>query len=469
MTQNYNTVLIYTNYNAKKFAANIGRKCRALPERCSTGTRNFHISFFLCKFAVMKRLIFILLPLLVVLTGMARGIDEVPNVHVADARRYVSNPDGVLSVAAVAQLDSILASVWAQTSAEVVVVAIDETDSGDIDDYATKLFEKWGIGKKDKDNGLLILISKGDRKAALRTGYGMEAVLPDAISGRIIRNQMAPHYREGDYDGGTIAAVNAVATYLTDPDAAADIRSKYANDSTRATDEEVFGDLWRVIACTCCSLFAIAFFLVIYALYSTRKLDPATRFFKLKSFKVPVLMLGCLGLGLPMLAYLLLSWKMKRLRSAPRKCPNCDHEMHKLDEQHDNDYLTPAQDTEEKINSVDYDVWLCDNCGEKDIIPFVNENSTYSVCPQCGARASYLTADRVLVQPTTSAKGRGVKVYSCLNCRRNSNIPYDIAKIPVAPVIVIPGGGSGFGGGGGFSGGSFGGGMTGGGGASGGW
>ena len=416
----------------------------------------------------MKRIIFILLPMLVALAALARSVDQVPNVHIEDARRYVSNPDGVLSAQAVSKLDEALKSIWDATSAEVVVVAIDETDSGDIDDFATKLFEKWGIGKKDNDNGLLILVSKNDRKVTIRTGYGMEGVLPDVVCGRIIRNDMLPRFRSGDYDGGVTAAVQAINTYLTDPTAAAGVQSKYANDSLRSGDSEDFSSLWNMIVYFCCILLAIAVALAVYALYSTRKLDPASRYFKLKTFKVPLLMLGCLGVGLPLLAYWFLNRKMKGLRNSPRKCPNCSHEMHKLDEQRDNDYLTPAQDTEEKINSVDYDVWLCDNCGEKDIIPFINEASKYTVCPQCGARACYLTADRVIAQPTTSTKGRGVKMYSCLNCKRNSNIPYEIAKLPVPPVVIIPGGGD-FGGGGGFSGGSFGGGMTGGGGASGGW
>ena len=325
--------------------------------------------------------------MLVALAALARSVDQVPNVHIEDARLYFSNPDGVLSAQAVSKLDEALKSIWDATSAEVVVVAIDETDSGDIDDFATKLFEKWGIGKKDNDNGLLILVSKNDRKVTIRTGYGMEGVLPDVVCGRIIRNDMLPRFRSGDYDGGVTAAVQAINTYLTDPKAAAEVQSKYANDSLRSGDSEDFSSLWNMIVYLCCILLAIAVTLVVYALYSTRKLDPASRYFKLKTFKVPLLMLGCLGVGLPLLAYWFLNRKMKGLRNSPRKCPNCSHKMHKLDEQRDNDYLTPAQDTEEKINSVDYDVWLCDNCGEKDIIPFINEASKYTVCPQCGARA----------------------------------------------------------------------------------
>ena len=94
---------------------------------------------------------------------------DIPNVHLADRTRYVSNPDGVLSYTAETRLDSLLAGVWRSTSAEVTVVAVDSIEGDDIDSFATELFSLWGIGKKDNDNGLLILIAQAQRRAVLRT------------------------------------------------------------------------------------------------------------------------------------------------------------------------------------------------------------------------------------------------------------------------------------------------------------
>lgn len=122
----------------------------------------------------------------------AWSIDEIPNVHLADSTRFVSNPSGVLSDDAVRQLDAMLAEIWRTTSAEPVVVAIDEADMDDVPTFATKLFEKWGIGKSDKDNGLLLLISRDQRRVELRTGQGMEGVITDAYASRLIRNVIAP-------------------------------------------------------------------------------------------------------------------------------------------------------------------------------------------------------------------------------------------------------------------------------------
>ena len=209
--------------------------------------------------------------------------------------------------------------------------------------------------------------------------------------------------------------------------------------------------------------------LYLWRIRSTRRMPTLERYRSLKELRVPLLCLSALGAGVPLLVYWMLTRKMKRVRDHSRQCPNCGTQMERLPEDKDNEYLTPAQDTEERINSVDYDVWLCPACGETDIIPYVNDQAAYTVCPRCHARACILTADRVVVPPTVSREGQGVKVYSCRSCGFQNNRPYSIPRRQPPVVIIPPGGGSGFGGGGGFSGGSFGGGMTGGGGASGGW
>ena len=419
----------------------------------------------------MKRIMLTLTAITaVIITALAAYTPrDIPNVHLADRTRYVSNPDGVLSPAAETRLDSLLAGVWRSTSAEVTVVAVDSIEGDDIDSFATELFSLWGIGKKDNDNGLLILIARAQRRAVLRTGYGLEGPLPDAICGRIIRNDMAPHFRNGDYDGGTIAAVASVADRLGAPDVADEIRSRYPNDSRTPRHDEDYSGLIDWLATMAAVMTAIALAIYLWRSHSTRRMPTLQRYQSLKQTRVPLLCLSALGVGVPLIVIWLLNRKMKRVRDHARNCPNCGKPMEKLPEDKDNDYLTPAQDTEERINSVDYDVWLCRACGETDIIPYVNDRSAYTVCPRCNARACQLTADRIVIQPTVAREGQGVKVYTCCNCGFQNNRPYRIQRRQPPVVIIPPGGGSGFGSGGGFSGGSFGGGMTGGGGASGGW
>ena len=103
----------------------------------------------------------------------------------------------------------------------------------------------------------------------------MEGVLPDALCGRIIRNVMAPHYRNGDYDGGTVAAVSAVADILSKPDAVDEVMSKYANDSradrlNEGEDEDLFGMLavyWII-------MLGVALCIVGYNVFSSKSFSP---------------------------------------------------------------------------------------------------------------------------------------------------------------------------------------------------
>lgn len=414
----------------------------------------------------MRILLYILLTL-VSSVATARTIHEVPNVHVAQATRWVSDPDGLLSPSALSRADALLDSLNSSTTTEVAVAIVADMSGADVDIYATELFELWGIGKKDRDNGLLLVISRDDRRAAIRTGYGMEGVINDGRAGRIIRTQIAPNMKEGDIDGALLGAVAAISEYVKDPEAADYL---YSNQSSKGSDdEEDFKNFLRTFGIFALIITIAAILWILISWFSSRNLSDQQRYARLDGIKVPVLVIIPLTLGMGILSWLLLWALMRYIRLRRHNCPNCGCRMHRVDEVHDNDYLTPAQDMEEKINSVDYDVWLCPQCNETDIIPYVNKRSTFTICPNCGARADALTANRILRQPTTRSEGQGVRMYRCRNCGNVHSVPYAIAKV-VEPPIIITGGGGGRGfGGGGFSGGSFGGGMTGGGGASGGW
>lgn len=101
------------------------------------------------------------------------------------------------------------------TSTQIVVVTINSLQGNDIALYGTELAHKWGIGQKDKDNGILLLVSKEDRRMTIRTGYGMEHLLTDALSKRIIENIITPAFKQGNYyqglDQGTTAIMQVMS------------------------------------------------------------------------------------------------------------------------------------------------------------------------------------------------------------------------------------------------------------------
>lgn len=412
---------------------------------------------------MMKYIIALTMMLATVLPMTAYTVEQIPNVHLQNKNRYISNPDGILSPAAEAQADSIIADIWRQTSAEVVAIAVNSIDDDDITDFAHRLASAWGVGKKDKDNGLVILIVKDQRKATIRTGYGVEGLVPDIVAAHIIRDDMAPHFRNGDYDAGTLEALHHLSHILTTPGATEELMSKYANDASAGESIDLFAAYKNFIIVV--TAFMALWFVV--TMFSNRKKDDFEQYRSLDKLKMPMLFTSFLTLGGTLIIYLLLTWRLNRLRNKPRRCPNCNNKMHKLDEETDNRYLSPSQDLEERINAIDYDVWLCDQCGETDILPYVNKSANYTICPKCGAMACNLVSDRIVRNATSSHEGQGMKDYVCQNCRNRTSIPY-IIPIIIAAAATGSRHGGGFGGGG-FSGGSFGGGSFGGGGATGSW
>ncbi len=87
-------------------------------------------------------------------------------------------------------------------------------EGNSLEDYAVRLFEDWKIGKKGKDNGLLILIAQEERKIRIEVGYGLEPIITDGRAGRIIREQMQAPFREENYDEGVKLAVEKIQEYI---------------------------------------------------------------------------------------------------------------------------------------------------------------------------------------------------------------------------------------------------------------
>jgi uncharacterized protein len=120
----------------------------------------------------------------------------------------------VLAADQVASLESALQANKQSTGSEIAVVTIKSLDGDTIENYAVKLFEEWGIGQKGKDNGALLLIAIEDRKVRIEVGYGLEPVLTDALTSSIIRNTLAPAFKEGKYYEGISSAVHEMAAVV---------------------------------------------------------------------------------------------------------------------------------------------------------------------------------------------------------------------------------------------------------------
>ena len=125
---------------------------------------------------------------------------------------YVNDYAGVFTVTNKNLLESLLQEVQSKTTAEIAVVVLKSLEGGEINDFANRLFQKWGIGKKGKDNGILLIAAIEDRKVRIEVGYGLEGLIPDAKSGRLLDDHVIPFFKEGNYAGGLANGALAIAT-----------------------------------------------------------------------------------------------------------------------------------------------------------------------------------------------------------------------------------------------------------------
>jgi uncharacterized protein len=123
---------------------------------------------------------------------------------------YVNDFAGILSEQQKQILEEKLRQIEKETTNEICVLTIKSLEGKNLEQYANEIFNSWGIGKKEKDNGVLILIVMDERKIRIEVGYGLEPYLPDSVCGRIIREIMAPNFRNNDYFRGINEAVEQI-------------------------------------------------------------------------------------------------------------------------------------------------------------------------------------------------------------------------------------------------------------------
>jgi uncharacterized protein len=143
---------------------------------------------------------------LVLLGGDAQALEVPPLVG------RVNDGANVLSAQMRSQLEAQLESYERSTGHQLAVLTIPSLEGEPIEDYTIRVVESWQLGKKGKDDGVLLFVAVGDRKIRIEVGYGLEGDLPDALVGRIIREVMAPAFRQGDLGFGISRAVSAISS-----------------------------------------------------------------------------------------------------------------------------------------------------------------------------------------------------------------------------------------------------------------
>ena len=373
----------------------------------------------------VKAFILLIIPCIFLLLepALAETLDGVTNPRIA-SNEWVSDMANVLNPDARHRLNGIIDQLEKNTTAEMAVVTVNSTDGSVPKVFATDLFKKWGIGKRDKDNGVLVLLVMDARRIEVETGYGVEGVLPDGKVGEILDKNVIPHFKTGDFAGGLLEGVEAMAGVISKPerpgpDSSAGSTHVSVGSGTGGSSTGV--NLLVAISGTLLVLFFIGFFW----------------------------------------------WK-----SSIRHCPGCKRKMRKLKEDQDDTYLSQVECLEEELGSVNYRVWRCDDC------QIITQNqrrswfTSYKKCPECGYR-TVREESITLVEPTYHREGTEEIKHQCLypKCKYHSVSKRAISRLtpPDEDHSSSSGGGWSFGGessgGSSSGGGSFGGGSSGGGGA----
>lgn len=164
----------------------------------------------------IKNFFFLFICAFILSNIQAQPIPEKPN-----PARFINDFAKLYSAEENAQLEQMLKGYFDSTSTQIVVVTTPSLEGYEIAQVATELGEKWGIGQKDKDNGLVILIAPEEHKVNISTGYGMQEKLPDLLCNKIIKTYMTPEFKQGNFYNGTALGLEAIfqimnGTYVND-------------------------------------------------------------------------------------------------------------------------------------------------------------------------------------------------------------------------------------------------------------
>lgn len=158
---------------------------------------------------------------------------------------YVNDYTNTLTQEEWRTLENALIENRSKTSSQIAVVIVPTTNGEEVSSYSFNLFNKWGIGRKKENNGVLLLIAKEDRKLFIATGRGLEGALPDAIASSIIRNEIRPFFQQGLYAEGIAKGLSAIMAAINGEYAP---YTSYGLDNTQPEEEPFDGLFFFIFA-----------------------------------------------------------------------------------------------------------------------------------------------------------------------------------------------------------------------------
>ena len=337
-------------------------------------------------------------------------VASVPSPKERGQEFYVSNPDSVLSDETVAQLDRMLEQLDRMTQVELAVVAIDRYANiyNTTYQFTYELFNHWGIGKADKNTGVLVLLARNARDIQIITGSGIEGILTDYECDRAI-DAGVEYLKEDDFDQGVLH----ICQHLSD---------KLLSDDNRAElllgwkpEEPDYGTSW---------IFIVGFLvmaLLSWLGYKRLNGAPGQLAEDIQAQSADLQTgTGCLAWIFPIplfFLYLFYRYARKHVTPTPLNCSKCGQPMNLLTGDEHTTALNKAERSEEQQGSYKFFVWHCPECGahetDKRRGPYYMR---YEECPKCHARTMRVVDRKTTSQPSYKEDGRELCTYTCFNC-----------------------------------------------------
>ena len=349
--------------------------------------------------------------LLLSLFGFAASAERVADLPTPLPASYVSDVGGLLAADTRAELDRLAATIDDAGTGQLAIVVIGTTDGADHRQFATELFNRWGVGHAQQDDGTLILLARADRAAEIVLGTAIDHPGNRAHAQQVMDSEMIPRFRSGDYDQALVAGATAV------------LQSVYSINLARPSEAPV---------------------------------DPAGAALDGSATPLPVASArrdsqgqstpddrptGAVAMGLSILAAIVgfvgwLFWKIAHAlwwlvgsRFFPRRCSACSTQMNLLGEAEDDALLAPEQRTEERLKSVNHRVFVCPGCSRVDKLSRRAWFSSFANCERCRSRA-VSRVSRTIDEPTRASTGLAEVTESCQHCNHSEVSRKTLARLP---------------------------------------
>jgi len=349
--------------------------------------------------------------------GKLYSINDVINQRVIN-NVWVTNQNYTLLPNEVAKIDAKLKDIERETGYEIAVVVVDDV-LGEPFDFGLELFNSWGIGNKETNNGLLITVLTQRHKTVINTGSGTELVLSDAMSFLIQENEMNPYFKNGQFATGILNGLDEIQLIFEGNPSFAYKETVGANVFRFLKRFWIFG-VYFVLTILATIYYLIVLVKLMFVRCPTDKYNSLDNFnMKLfKFFPFPFLILKQLN-----------KFLLKKWRNTSRFSTKDGQIMFKLDNDDEKKHLSEGQILEEKLKSIDYDVWVTRDGKDVLRINYNNKNTEYTECGNCGFKTRYEVYDKVISSPSYSSSGESKVKQSCKHCNHVRYFTYTLPQL----------------------------------------